>query len=134
MRRQLHLGRSILMLRRTPWLFVPRRMLHRHPSHQDSKHGSLRVRTAVAHHDILHPDHARRAKLWRRRHYVLLRLDVPRLRCYHAQYFVIPETRNRSYVELDEMFELKVPARKFATFETSIDRASKQGRPGAETA
>jgi SP family general alpha glucoside:H+ symporter-like MFS transporter len=49
-------------------------------------------------------------------------------------YFVIPETKNRSYVELDEMFELKVPARKFATFETSIDRARKQGRLGAETA
>ncbi|RSH93597.1 hypothetical protein EHS25_006242 [Saitozyma podzolica] len=49
-------------------------------------------------------------------------------------YFVIPETKNRSYVELDEMFELKVPARKFATFETSIDRARKLGVLGTETA
>jgi MFS transporter, SP family, general alpha glucoside:H+ symporter len=40
-------------------------------------------------------------------------------------WFVIPETKNRSYVELDEMFELKVPTRKFATYETSIDMAKK---------
>lgn len=40
-------------------------------------------------------------------------------------WFVIPETKNRSYVELDEMFELHVPTRMFATYETSIDRAKK---------
>ncbi|KAL1852832.1 hypothetical protein VTK73DRAFT_9124 [Phialemonium thermophilum] len=40
-------------------------------------------------------------------------------------WFVIPETKNRSYVELDEMFELHVPTRKFATYETSVDRAKK---------
>ncbi|KAL1907773.1 hypothetical protein Sste5344_006400 [Sporothrix stenoceras] len=40
-------------------------------------------------------------------------------------WFVIPETKNRSYVELDEMFELKVPTRQFATYETSVDRAKK---------
>lgn len=40
-------------------------------------------------------------------------------------FFVIPETKNRSYLELDEMFELKVPARKFAKYETSVDRARK---------
>ncbi|CAG9984749.1 unnamed protein product [Clonostachys byssicola] len=42
-----------------------------------------------------------------------------------VMWFVIPETKNRSYVELDEMFELKVPTRKFATFETSVDKARK---------
>lgn len=41
-------------------------------------------------------------------------------------WFVIPETKNRSYVELDEMFELRVPARKFATYETSVDRAKRE--------
>lgn len=41
-------------------------------------------------------------------------------------WFVIPETKNRSYVELDEMFELHVPTRKCATYETSIDRAIKK--------
>ncbi|CAK7243333.1 MAG: hypothetical protein STHCBS139747_004851 [Sporothrix thermara] len=40
-------------------------------------------------------------------------------------WFVIPETKNRSYLELDEMFELKVPTRQFATYETSVDRAKK---------
>lgn len=40
-----------------------------------------------------------------------------------VMWFVVPETKNRSYVELDEMFQLQVPTRKFATFETSIDRA-----------
>lgn len=40
-------------------------------------------------------------------------------------WFVIPETKNRSYVELDEMFELHVPTRKFSSYETSIDRAIK---------
>lgn len=46
-------------------------------------------------------------------------------------WFVIPETKNRSYLELDEMFELHVPTRKFATYEKSIDRARKaaQGLP-----
>ncbi|KAL1888149.1 hypothetical protein Sste5346_009759 [Sporothrix stenoceras] len=42
-----------------------------------------------------------------------------------VMWFVIPETKNRSYVELDEMFELKVPTRQFATYETSVDRAKK---------
>ncbi len=42
-----------------------------------------------------------------------------------VMWFVIPETKNRSYVELDEMFELKVPTRKFATYESSVDRARK---------
>ena len=42
-----------------------------------------------------------------------------------VMWFVIPETKNRSYLELDEMFELKVPTRKFKTFETSVDRARK---------
>ena len=47
-------------------------------------------------------------------------------------WFVIPETKNRSYIELDEMFELHVPTRKFATFETSVDRAKREiERPGA---
>lgn len=35
------------------------------------------------------------------------------------------ETRNRSFIELDEMFQLKVSSRHFATFETSVDRAKK---------
>jgi SP family general alpha glucoside:H+ symporter-like MFS transporter len=42
-----------------------------------------------------------------------------------VMWFVVPETKNRSYVELDEMFQLQVPTRKFATFETSIDRAKR---------
>lgn len=40
-------------------------------------------------------------------------------------WLVIPETKNRSYVELDEMFELRVPTRQFATYETSVDIAKK---------
>lgn len=42
-----------------------------------------------------------------------------------VMWFVVPETKNRSNVELDEMFELKVPTREFGTFETSLDRARK---------
>lgn len=42
-----------------------------------------------------------------------------------VMWFVIPETKNRSYVELDEMFELKVPTREFKSFETSVDKARK---------
>jgi hypothetical protein len=36
---------------------------------------------------------------------------------------LVSETRNRSYVELDEMFEAKVPARHFDKYSTSIDRS-----------
>ena len=43
-------------------------------------------------------------------------------------WFVIPETKNRSFLELDEMFELHVPTRKFSTYETSIDKAKKEAR------
>lgn len=46
-------------------------------------------------------------------------------------WFVIPETKNRSYVELDEMFELKVPTRKFRAFETSVDRARRAAEGAA---
>ncbi|CAK7234725.1 hypothetical protein SBRCBS47491_009046 [Sporothrix bragantina] len=51
-------------------------------------------------------------------------------------WFVIPETKNRSYLELDEMFELKVPTRQFATYETSVDRAKKAaaGLPVSQSA
>ncbi|KAH8898754.1 general substrate transporter [Thozetella sp. PMI_491] len=48
-------------------------------------------------------------------------------------WFVIPETKNRSYVELDEMFELHVPTRKFATYETSVDRARKAAQGATVT-
>ena len=45
-----------------------------------------------------------------------------------VMWFVIPETKNRSFIELDEMFELRVPTRKFASYESSIDRARRGGR------
>lgn len=36
------------------------------------------------------------------------------------------ETRNRAYVELDEMFEAKVPARKFAGYISNVDRTREE--------
>lgn len=68
---------------------------------------------------------------------VLLRVDRSRLYCAYVLCYTVShafppspnfnllfsETRNRSYVELDEMFEAKIPARHFDKHITSIDRA-----------
>lgn len=42
------------------------------------------------------------------------------LLCIVYAFFRIPETRNRTFLELDLLFQHKVPARKFAT--TQVDR------------
>jgi SP family general alpha glucoside:H+ symporter-like MFS transporter len=33
-------------------------------------------------------------------------------------YFIVPEVRGRTYEELDELFDARVPARKFASTKT----------------
>jgi hypothetical protein len=43
-----------------------------------------------------------------------------------ALYFVFPETKNRSYPELDELFERKISARKFSSTETSAQREASE--------
>ena len=40
-------------------------------------------------------------------------------------YFELPETRNRTYAELDILFQDKVPARKFKTTEVEVFDAGK---------
>ena len=45
-----------------------------------------------------------------------------------AAYFTIPETKGRSYLELDELFDRKVSARKFRKAETQADLQKKQMR------
>jgi hypothetical protein len=41
-----------------------------------------------------------------------------------ALYFFYPETSGRTYQELDELFERKVPARKFKSTQTSVEAAN----------
>ena len=41
-------------------------------------------------------------------------------------YFFVPETKGRSFLELDELFEQKVSARKFKSTETSVDIAKRE--------
>lgn len=43
-------------------------------------------------------------------------------------YFMIPETKGRSYLELDELFERKISARKFSETTTQVDIAKKEAR------
>lgn len=43
-------------------------------------------------------------------------------------FFTVPETRNRSYLELDELFMRKIPARQFASTSTSVDLAKAEKR------
>ncbi|KAL7418259.1 hypothetical protein Q5752_007125 [Cryptotrichosporon argae] len=45
-------------------------------------------------------------------------------------YFTIPETRGRTYVELDELFERKISARNFAATETMTDMARREAQEG----
>ena len=42
--------------------------------------------------------------------------------CVVYLWYYQPETTNRSYEELDEMFMKKVPARKFKSYETEVER------------
>jgi hypothetical protein len=37
-------------------------------------------------------------------------------------YFTIPETKGRSYIELDELFERRISARQFEATETEVDK------------
>lgn len=46
-------------------------------------------------------------------------------------YFYLPETRFRSYEELDEMFAAKVSARKFSTYVTVAERRGQEAQKGA---
>lgn len=39
-------------------------------------------------------------------------------------YFVIPETKGRTYAELDELFERRIPARKFKQTHTEVQDAT----------
>jgi SP family general alpha glucoside:H+ symporter-like MFS transporter len=50
-------------------------------------------------------------------------------------YFVFPETKNRSYPELDELFERRISARKFSSTETSVQREAmeRNGQPARQT-
>lgn len=43
-------------------------------------------------------------------------------------YFFVPETKGRSFIELDELFERRIPARQFRLTETEVDRAKKEER------
>ncbi|ORY89818.1 and other transporter-domain-containing protein [Leucosporidium creatinivorum] len=43
-------------------------------------------------------------------------------------FFTIPETKNRSYLELDELFLRKIPARRFATTKTSVDAVKEDAK------
>ncbi|OAA66461.1 General substrate transporter [Niveomyces insectorum RCEF 264] len=46
--------------------------------------------------------------------------------CVTYLWFYQPETTNRSYEELDEMFVKKVPARKFKTFKTDVEQRTER--------
>jgi hypothetical protein len=37
-----------------------------------------------------------------------------------ACYFLVPETKARTFAELDELFEKRVPARHFANYKTQV--------------
>jgi hypothetical protein len=37
-----------------------------------------------------------------------------------ACYFLVPETKARTFAELDELFEKRIPARHFAKFKTQV--------------
>ena len=41
-------------------------------------------------------------------------------------YFFMPEFKNRSYAELDELFTRRIPARKFKTTKTAVQLAREQ--------
>jgi MFS transporter, SP family, sugar:H+ symporter len=50
-------------------------------------------------------------------------------------FFFIPETKDRTLEEIDEMFEMKVPARKFATYRcVGLQRAIEGGSADEKTA
>lgn len=40
--------------------------------------------------------------------------------CIIVTYFCLPETKGRSAAELDEMFEAKIPARKFKDYVSAL--------------
>ncbi len=39
-------------------------------------------------------------------------------------YFTVPETKGRTYAELDELFEENVPTRKFGQYKTKVQIAA----------
>jgi hypothetical protein len=45
-----------------------------------------------------------------------------------AIFFIMPETKGRTYAELDELFERKVSARKFAATKTAAQTAVSTGQ------
>ena len=42
--------------------------------------------------------------------------------CVAVMWFEIPEMKNRTYAEIDEMFEMKLPTRKFRTYKAHANR------------
>lgn len=46
-------------------------------------------------------------------------------------YFYLPETRFRTYEELDEMFSKKIPARKFSSYVTDAEQVGEQAKMSA---
>ncbi|VUC36545.1 unnamed protein product [Clonostachys rosea] len=49
-------------------------------------------------------------------------------------YFLYPETYGRTYLELDELYERKIPARKFKSTPTTADQTGNKKRPATSTA
>lgn len=50
---------------------------------------------------------------------------------YIPTYFLYPETKNRTYAQLDELYERGVPARHFGRTKTSIETEDENAEAGA---